>query len=45
LPVKDYDTGMPLGVLEIVNSNSGVFDMDCQYFAYMISDFAGYVIN
>ncbi|CDW82923.1 UNKNOWN [Stylonychia lemnae] len=45
LPVKDYDTGMPLGVLEIVNSNSGLFDLDCQYMAFMISDFAGFVIN
>eukprot|EP00347_Sterkiella_histriomuscorum_P020280 403338408 len=45
LPVKDIDTGMPLGVLEIVNSNSGVFDLDCQYMSYMIADFAGFVIN
>lgn len=36
---------MPLGVLEIVNSNTGVFDLDCQYLAYMVSDFAGFVIN
>lgn len=36
---------MPLGVLEIVNSNTGLFDLDCQYMSYMVADFAGFVIN
>jgi ABC-type sulfate transport system substrate-binding protein len=36
---------MPLGVLEIVNSNSGTFDLDVQYLAYLLAEFAGYVIN
>ena len=45
LPVKDLETGMPLGVLEIVNSNKGMFDLDCQYMAYMMAEFSGFVIN
>lgn len=36
---------MPLGVLEVVNSNTGIFDLDCQYLSYLVADFAGFVIN
>ena len=45
VPVKDYETGMPLGVVEVVNCNHGMFDLDSQYIVYMIADFSAYVIN
>lgn len=45
LPVRDYETGLPLGVLEIVNSNSGWFDLDSQFLAYLLADYASFIIN
>ena len=43
--MRDLETQMPLGVLEIVNSNTGSFDLDAQYIAFLVAEFAGYVIN
>jgi hypothetical protein len=37
LPIKEPETGLGLGVLEIVNSNTGFFDYDAQYLAYLIT--------
>ena len=45
MPIKDYETGMPLGVVEVVNCHHNMFDLDSQYIVYMIADFSAYVIN
>lgn len=45
IPIKDFETGLSLGVLEIINSNTGVFDYDCQYLAFLLAEFSSFVIN